>query len=86
MSRPQTHVEYEILEHDAARGILYPTFHEFWEKRMEPMQYIPREAKGVLGQLRAKLREQAEQQYRLWQENWKQPELPPMPIGTGIAL
>ena|SRR5882724_13368114 len=65
-SRPQTFIEYQILSADAKRGRWYQSFEDFWEKRMEPMQFIPRDSKGVLAAVREALKQQAETQYLLW--------------------
>jgi hypothetical protein len=68
MSGIPTFVEYDILCLDAERGISYSTFDEFWDKRMEPMQYISPDAKGPFAHLREILRERAREQYYLhWQ-------------------
>lgn len=70
MSRLQTHVEYEILQKDAERGIHYAGFADFWERRMEPMQFISRDAKGPLAVLRNIMKEQAKEQWTLWVANY----------------
>lgn len=67
MSRPQTFVEHDIFQQDADNGRLYDSFQEFWETRMEPMQFISADAKGVLADVRASLKERAEEQYGLFQ-------------------
>lgn len=64
--RPQTFVEHDILCMDAERGIRYPSFEDFWCKRMAPMQFIPANANGALGAVRDTLKERAREQYHLW--------------------
>lgn len=66
MSKQWTFVEYDILQLDAERGIFYQNFEDFWERRMEPMQFIPREAKGVFAHLRQTLKDRAEEQWQLF--------------------
>lgn len=66
MTRPHTFVEHDILALDAERGIFYQSFEDFWDRRMEPMQFIPREAKGVFAHLRQTLKDRAEEQYQLF--------------------
>ncbi len=93
MSRPQTHVEYEILQKDAERGIIYWSFEEFWAKRMESMQFIPAESKGLLAVLRDKLKNQAREQYALYMRDHDDKMAAiasnaggPPPFGKGIML
>ncbi len=78
-ARPQTFVEHDILQADAERGIHYSTFLEFWEARMEPMQFIARGAEGVFAVLRQTLKDRAEEQYQLFTRNM----LPHYPLPTG---
>lgn len=66
MAGTQTFVEHDILALDAAQGILYQSFDDFWERRMEPMQFIPREAQGVFAALRQTLKNRAQEQWLLW--------------------
>lgn len=66
MPRAQTFVEHDILALDAERGIFYQSFEEFWDRRMEPMQFIPREAKGVFAHLRQTLKDRAQEQWLLF--------------------
>lgn len=66
MKRAQTFVEHDILRSDAESGIFYQTFEDFWQKRMEPMQFIAPDAKGALAAVRASLREQAREQFILF--------------------
>lgn len=66
MIRPQTFVEHDILTLDASRGIYYPSFEDFWCKRMAPMQFIPANASEALGAVRDTLKERAREQYDLW--------------------
>lgn len=66
MSAPRTFVEHDILALDAERGIFYQSFEDFWERRMEPMQFIPREAQGVFAHLRQTLKDRAEEQWLLF--------------------
>lgn len=66
MSAPRTFVEHDILALDAEHGIFYQSFEEFWDRRMEPMQFIPREAKGVFAALRQTLKDRAEEQWLLF--------------------
>lgn len=73
MAGTPTLVEHDILQLDAERGIFYQSFDDFWEKRMEPMQFIPREAKGVLAHLREKLVERAQEQYALFAREFQLP-------------
>lgn len=66
MSGIPTFVEHAILALDAERGTFYQSFEEFWDQRMEPMQFIPREAKGVFAALRQTLKDRAQEQYLLF--------------------
>ncbi len=66
MARPQTFVEHDILQLDHDRRIHYTSFEDFWSRRMEPMQFIPRDAKGALGAVRDTLKDRAREQYQLW--------------------
>lgn len=66
MPLPWTFVEHDILALDAARGITYQSFEDFWERRMEPMQFISPDAKGPFAHLREKLRERAREQFALF--------------------
>jgi len=66
MTRPQTFVEHDILQLDASRGIRYQSFEDFWTRRMEPMQFIPAGASGILGAVRDTMKERAREQYQLW--------------------
>lgn len=61
-----TFVEHDILQLDAERGIFYQNFDDFWERRMEPMQFIPPDAKGVFAALRQTLKDRAQQQWELF--------------------
>jgi hypothetical protein len=66
MAGTETFVEHDILKLDAEHGIFYQSFDDFWERRMEPMQFISREAKGALAHLRTKLVESAREQFDLF--------------------
>lgn len=66
MTRPQTFVEHDILQLDAERGIRYQSFEDFWTRRMEPMQFIPKNASGALGAVRDTLKDRAREQYDRW--------------------
>jgi hypothetical protein len=66
MPLPWTFVEHDILVLDATRGISYQSFDDFWEHRMEPMQFIAPDAQGVLAVVREKLRERAKEQFALF--------------------
>lgn len=66
-----TFVEHDILCLDAERGIFYQSFEDFWERRMEPMQFIAADTGGPFAHLREKLVERARQQYHLfWQQRF----------------
>lgn len=77
MSKRWTFVEHDILCLDAERGILYQSFEDFWEQRMESMQFIAPDAKGVFAVLRQTLKDRAQEQWILWtsqqipQHEWK---------------
>lgn len=66
MPLPWTFVEYDILAQDTSRGIIYQSFDDFWQRRMEPMQFIAAEAQGPFAHLREKLRERAKEQFALF--------------------
>jgi len=66
MPLPWTFVEHDILQLDADRGITYQSFDDFWERRMEPMQFIAPDAKGPLAHLRELLRARAKEQFALF--------------------
>lgn len=68
-SRPQTFVEHTILSLDASRGIYYSTFEEFWEVRMEPLQFIAKGAKGPLAHVRDRMMDLAREQWDLFQQS-----------------
>jgi hypothetical protein len=74
--RPQTFVEHDILSLDAKRGIRYQSFEDFWQKRMEPMQFIPAEATGALGACREILKTRAKEQWILWTASQVPPDHP----------
>lgn len=67
MSGTKTFIEHDILTMDAGSGRTYSSFQEFWETRMEPMQFIAADAKGALADVRANLKEQAESQFAIFQ-------------------
>lgn len=67
--RPQTFIEHTILAIDAAKGIHYSTFEEFWQKRMEPMQFIAPSAKGPLAHVRDRMIDRAREQWDLFQRS-----------------
>lgn len=66
MAALPTFVEHDILAIDAARGIIYQSFDDFWTRRMEPMQFIESSAQGVFAAVREKLRERAKEQFALF--------------------
>ena len=68
-ARPQTFVEHTILSLDASRGIHYQSFEEFWQKRMEPMQFISPSAKGPLAHVRDRMIDRAREQWDLFQRS-----------------
>jgi hypothetical protein len=70
-SRPQEFVEHNILTLDASNGIHYQTFEEFWQKRMEPMQFIAKDAEGPLAAVRDAMKDQARAQWQLFQAKRK---------------
>lgn len=87
MAGTLTFVEHDILQLDAEWGILYQSFEEFWEKRMEPMQFIPREAKGALAQLRQVLEVRAHEQYDIFTSHRRQGLLviQPTPVAVEVS-
>lgn len=66
MAAIPTFVEHDILCLDAEHGIFYQSFEDFWEQRMEPMQFISRKAEGAFAHLREKLVENAREQFTLF--------------------
>lgn len=66
-TRPQTFIEHDILQQDAARDLHYRSFEDFWMLRMLPMQFIPAGATGALGALLAINKERAREQWILYQ-------------------
>ena len=64
-ARPQTSIEYGILCRDLKKGVVYSSFEDFWDKRMEPMQFVPKDAKGALKDVRDSVRAFARTQYDL---------------------
>lgn len=69
MTLPWTFVEHDILALDAARGITYQSFDDFWSRRMEPMQFIKQDATGVFAEVRKNLRARAQEQFALFHQH-----------------
>lgn len=80
--RPLTSTEYTILSIDAERGITYSSFEDFWERRMEPLQFIPPDAKGSLARVRQLIKDHAKEQWDLFEMHQRQGllVLQPMPL------
>lgn len=69
MSKSWTFVEHDILALDAARGITYQSFDDFWSRRMEPMQFIAADAQGVFADLRRVMKVRAMEQFALFHQH-----------------
>ena len=65
--RPQTSAEFDLLAADASRGVFYPSFQDFWDQRLEPLQLIGPEAQGVFAALRSSIIDQACAQWALFE-------------------